>query len=92
VTLGQNSWYCEKVKNVTVSLDDATYRRARILAAEREMSLSALVKELLNGVDADAKAAMHDELRHRERELRERVRSFRASGRLPRDEAHSRLA
>jgi hypothetical protein len=37
---------CENViKNLTVSLDEQTYRRAKIAAAERGLSLSALVRE-----------------------------------------------
>jgi len=35
------------MKNITVTVDDETYRRARILAAERETSVSAMVKEYL---------------------------------------------
>ena len=35
------------MKNVTLALDDETYRRARIRAAEENLSLSALVKHLL---------------------------------------------
>lgn len=35
------------VKNVTIALDDDTHRRARIAAAERGLSLSALVKQCL---------------------------------------------
>lgn len=38
------------MKNVTISLDDETYRAARIRAAELGTSLSALVKEYLNGL------------------------------------------
>jgi plasmid stability protein len=38
------------VKNVTISLDDETHRRARIRAAELGTSLSALVKDYLNGL------------------------------------------
>jgi plasmid stability protein len=36
------------VKNVTVSLPDDVYRWARIKAAERDTSLSALVREFLD--------------------------------------------
>jgi hypothetical protein len=36
------------MKNVTISLDDETYRRARIRAAEQGTSLSAMVKAFLN--------------------------------------------
>ena len=35
------------MKNITLSLDDETYRQARIRAAERNTSVSALVKQLL---------------------------------------------
>jgi plasmid stability protein len=35
------------VKNITVALDDETYRQARIRAAERNTSVSAMVKQLL---------------------------------------------
>ena len=37
-------WYCANVKNITVTVDDETYRRARMKAAERDTSVSALVK------------------------------------------------
>jgi hypothetical protein len=36
------------MKNVTISLDDDTWRRARIRAAEQGTSLSAMVKAFLN--------------------------------------------
>ena len=36
------------MKNITVSVDDSTYRRARMKAAERDTSVSALVKQFLN--------------------------------------------
>ena len=35
------------MRNITVSVDDATYRRARIRAAELDTSVSALVREYL---------------------------------------------
>lgn len=38
------------MKNVTVSLDDETHRKARIHAAERGTSLSALVKRYLESL------------------------------------------
>ena len=36
------------MKNVTISLDDESYRRARIRAAEQGTSVSAMVKRILN--------------------------------------------
>lgn len=44
--------YCETVKNVTVSLDDDTYRQARRRAAEDERSLSSVVREALQTYSA----------------------------------------
>src|SRR5205823_634208 len=44
---GQERCYCENMKNITVSLDDQTYRRARIKAAELDTSVSALVRKYL---------------------------------------------
>ena len=35
------------MKNITISIDDETYRKARIAAAERDSSVSALVKKFL---------------------------------------------
>lgn len=40
------------MKNITVKIDDETYRRARILAAERETSVSAMVREFLENLGA----------------------------------------
>jgi hypothetical protein len=42
------------MKNVTISLDDDTHRAARVRAAELGTSLSALVKEYLNGLATGA--------------------------------------
>jgi plasmid stability protein len=38
------------MKNVTIALDDETHRQARIRAAERGTSLSAMVKQYLEGL------------------------------------------
>ena len=35
------------MKNITLKIDDETYRKARVLAAERETSVSAMVREFL---------------------------------------------
>jgi plasmid stability protein len=81
------------MKNVTISLDDASHRRARIRAAERGVSLSAMVRELLDALDSPTsdKAAEHARLAALEIELRKQVPAeFRASDRLSRDEVHDR--
>ncbi len=76
------------MKNITVALDDDTYRRARIIAAERDTSVSALVKDFLVGLGSEESEV--ERLKREERALRERVTSFRASDRQSRDELHDR--
>ena len=46
------------MKNVTIALDDETHRKARIRAAELGTSLSAMVKDYLNGLAADNVSAI----------------------------------
>jgi uncharacterized protein YdaU (DUF1376 family) len=76
------------VKNITVSLDDDTYRRARIIAAERDTSVSALVKGFLLGLGSGESQV--ERLKREERALRERITSFQASDKQSRDELHDR--
>ena len=33
------------MKNITIAIDDETYRRARVIAAQRDASISALMKK-----------------------------------------------
>jgi uncharacterized protein YdaU (DUF1376 family) len=80
--------YSDTVKNITVSVDEDTYRRARMIAAERDTSVSALVKEFLVSLGAGESEA--ERLKREERALRERITSFRASDKLSRDELHDR--
>jgi len=74
------------MKNITVSLDEEIYRRARIKAAERDTSVSALVKGFLVELASEEPGGLERE----ERELRARIRSFTAGNRLSRDDAHGR--
>jgi phage shock protein A len=76
------------MKNITVSLDDETYRRARIVAAQRETSVSALVKRFLTELAVGESET--ERLKRQERALRERITAFRASDRLSRDAVHDR--
>jgi phage shock protein A len=76
------------VKNITVSVDDETYRRARIKAAERDTSVSGLVKRFLTELAAGESNA--EQLKRQERALRERIVAFRAGDRLSRDDVHRR--
>jgi hypothetical protein len=62
------------VKNITVTVDDETYRRARIKAAERDTSVSALIRCFLAGRESNAEG-----LKREERASRERIGTFRAA-------------
>ncbi len=46
------------MKNVTIALDDATHRKARIRAAELGTSLSALVRDYLNALAEEGAPAV----------------------------------
>jgi hypothetical protein len=77
------------MKNITVTVDDETYRRARIAAAERDTSVSALVKTFLS--ELRSRESEFERLRRLEQQLREQVPpNFSASDNLPRDELYNR--
>jgi plasmid stability protein len=82
--------YREIVKNVTISLPDDVYRRARITAAEQDTSLSALVREFLTKlVDTESDLERRKRL---QKEVLATVRRFRAGDRLTRNQVHDRDA
>lgn len=76
------------MKNITVSLDDETYRRARMIAAQRDTSVSALVKRFL--LELGSGATETERLKREGRALRGRITAFQASDRLSRDDLHRR--
>jgi predicted transcriptional regulator len=78
------------MRNITVSLDDDTYRRARMIAAQRDTSVSALVKQFL--LEIASGESETERLKRQERELREGITDFDASDRLSRDDVHRRGA
>jgi hypothetical protein len=85
------------VKNITLSLDEETYRMARIKAAERSTSVSALVKAyLLQLARGEKNETDFERLQREERELREELRAQRlglnSAHNLSRDELHDRHA
>lgn len=82
------------MKNITVTVDEDLYHRARVRAAERRTTVSALVRAFLERfVDEDAH---FDSLLRQQNELLDRIRrdhsGFSAEDRLTRDEAHERDA
>jgi hypothetical protein len=76
------------VKNVTVSVPDDVYRAARIAAAERDTSLSALVAEFLRSLSAQP--GEFERLEAQQRRIQSTITNFSAADRLSRDEIHDR--
>jgi hypothetical protein len=73
-----------------VSVDDETYRRARVAAAAQARSVSALVREFLQSLtEADSES---ERLKRRERDVLDRIDGYRFDGskRLSRDEVNDR--
>lgn len=84
----QKLCYCENVKNITVSVPDDVYRNARVAAAQRDTSVSAMVvaylEQLSGRMDEFAR------LEALQREVQAGIHQFRADSRLSRDEVHDR--
>jgi hypothetical protein len=76
------------MKNITVSVDEETYRRARVKAAEQDTSVSAMVRDYLREVTKVE--SEFERLKRQEAEARAQIKNFRASDRLSRDELHER--
>lgn len=76
------------MKNITVTVPDDVYREARVRAAERGSSVSALVGDFLRSLsERDAEFARLEE---QQRAVQQRITRFRAGARLSRDELHER--
>jgi plasmid stability protein len=76
------------VKNITVSVPDDVYRAARIRAAERGSSVSALVADYLRSLtDREAEFARLEEKRRR---IIAGIEGFRAADNISREELHER--
>jgi plasmid stability protein len=82
------------MKNITVSVDEEVYHRARIKAALLHTSVSALVRKSLEELAGEE--TEFERLRAKERAVRERISArsttFSAADRLSRDEVHDRHA
>lgn len=76
------------MKRITVTLDDDTYRRARIKAAAEDTSVSAVVREFL--IDFAASETEFERLKREEQELRAQISTFRAADDLSRSEIQAR--
>jgi plasmid stability protein len=76
------------MKNITVAVPDDVYRNARIRAAERGTSVSALVGEYLRSLSG--REAEFSQLEAQQRQVQSEIRRFRARDRLDRDQLHDR--
>jgi hypothetical protein len=76
------------MKNITLSVDDETYRQARIQAAQQGTTVSALVRDYLNSLSRRA-AAEPDKTTALFNTL-DRATSYQASSRMTREESHAR--
>jgi plasmid stability protein len=76
------------MKNITVTVPDDVYRNARIRAAERGTSVSALVGEYLRSLSE--RQAAFSRLEAQQRQIQSEIRRFRARDRLDRDQLHDR--
>jgi hypothetical protein len=80
------------VKNITIALDDETYRKARIVAAQRDSSVSALVKRFVLTLTEQAPAS--PDLKRAQEALLDSIwdrhPGFTATENLTREELHAR--
>ena len=76
------------MKNITVSVPDDVYRDARIRAAERGRSVSALVAEYLRSLSEQD--SEFTRLEAQQRQVQDQIERFRARDRVGRDEIHGR--
>ncbi len=82
------------MRNITIALDDDTYRRARVVAAQRDSSVSALVKRFLLSLAAESSGPKN--LKEKQEFLLNSIwtrhAGFCASENLSREELHDRHA
>ncbi len=80
--------YSDTVKNITVSVPEEVYRSARVRAAERGTSVSALVSEYLASLSRNEREFAR--LLDQQRRIVSGINRFRASERLEREDLHNR--
>jgi len=76
------------VRNLTVSVPDDVYRNARVAAAQRDTSVSAMVVAYLEQLSE--RMVEFARLEALQREIQAEIGQFRAADRLGRDEVHDR--
>ena len=76
------------MRNLTVSVPDDVYRNARVAAAQRDTSVSAMVVAYLEQLSE--RMVEFARLEALQREIQAEIGQFRAADRLGRDEVHDR--
>jgi plasmid stability protein len=76
------------MKNITVTLDDETYRKARVRAAELDTSVSAIVRKYLT--EFAESESRFERLKKQEEALLAKIEKFTAEDLLPREALHDR--
>ena len=76
------------MKNITVTLDDETYRKARVRAAELDTSVSAIVRKYLT--EFAESESRFERLKKQEEALLAKIEKFTAEDLLPREAIHDR--
>lgn len=76
------------MKNITVTLDDETYRKARMRAAELDTSVSAIVRKYLT--EFAESESRFERLKKQEEALLAKIEKFTAEDLLPREALHDR--
>jgi hypothetical protein len=82
------------MKNITVTVGEEIYHKARVRAAERKSTVSALVKEFLTKIVEEESS--FERMKREEDELRQNLRQngvvFSAEERCSREDLHDRHA
>ena len=78
------------MKNITISVTDELYRAVRVRAAERDTTVSALVRGYLEQLACDK--SEFERLKRLEAETIASIENFSAGDRLTREEVHDRDA
>lgn len=76
------------MRSITVSVEDEVYTRARVAAAAKDTSVSALVRTYLQQLAAQETDI--ERMKREEREIRARITNFSVSENISREELHNR--
>jgi hypothetical protein len=86
----RNLCHCKSCKSITVSVPDDVYYDARVAAARRDTSVSALVVAYLERLSGRINEI--ERLEAPQQEVQAEIGQFRAADQLSRDEIHDRAA